>query len=59
MHYIHKSAYVSRHIWGEANLPNNTDESPSNWTWIIRNDEIFYTWISVNNILFSQNLAKM
>ena len=43
MHYIHKSAYVSRHIWGGANLPNNTDESPSNWTWIIRNDEIFYT----------------
>ena len=59
MHYIHKSAYVSRHIWGGANLPNNTDESLSNWTWSIRNDEIFYTGTSANNILFLQSLVKL
>ena len=30
--HIHKSAYVSGQIWGRANLPNKTDDSPSNWT---------------------------
>ena len=28
--HIHKSAYVSGHIWCKANLPNKTNESPSN-----------------------------
>ena len=28
--HMHKSAYVSGQIWDRANLPNKTDESPSN-----------------------------
>ena len=43
--HIHKSAYVSGHMWDRANFPNKTDESPSNWTWSITNDKILCTWI--------------
>ena len=39
--HVHKSAHVSGHIWGRANLPGKTDDSPSNWTWSISNDKIF------------------
>ena len=41
--HIHKSAYVSCHIRGRANLTNKTDELPSNWTWSMSSDKILCT----------------
>ena len=56
--HIRKSAYVSGHIWGGANLPNKIDES-LNWISSIRNDKILCTWISPNNTPLPENLVKI
>ena len=56
--HIHKAAYVASHIWSRANLPNTSDEPPSNWTWKISEGKFSCMWLSPNNTSLPETLFK-